>query len=92
MTIYLTDNAPTQFELIPNDIWMEIRGARGGFQINRLTEDDFMFRQSLWQGFSIGEAAAHTLDINVGFDAGRALAWVVTAGLLTGICQNRGED
>jgi len=83
MAIYLSDTAPAQFELIPNDIWIEIRGARGEFQVNRLTEDNFMFRQSLLQGLSIGEAAARVLDINAGFVPGRALISVLTAGLLT---------
>jgi hypothetical protein len=92
MTIYLSDNAPAQFELIPDDIWIEIRGARGKFEVNRLTEDAFTFRQSLLRGASIGEAAADVLDKNAGFDSGRALASVLTAGLLTGICENRGED
>jgi hypothetical protein len=91
MTIYLSDNAPAHFELIPNDVWIEIRGARGEFQINRLAEDDLIFRQSLLQGFSIGEAAAHVLGINAGFDAGRALASALTAGLVTGH-ENRGKD
>ena len=39
MGIYLSDNAPAQFELIPNDVWIEIRGARGEFQINRLCQN-----------------------------------------------------
>ena len=91
MTIYLSDNAPVRFELIPKTVWIEIRGARGTFQVNRLTEDDFMFRQALLQGVSIGEAAGRVLDINAGFDPCCALASVLTAGLLTGIRENRGE-
>jgi hypothetical protein len=91
MTIYLSDNAPAQFELIPNDLWIEIHGARGEFQVHRLTADDFMFRQSLLRGVSIGEAAAHALDINAGFDPGLALASVLAAGLLTGIREIEGE-
>jgi hypothetical protein len=83
LTIYLSDSAPAQFELMPKDVWIEIRGSRGEFQVNRLTAEDFMFRQSLLQGFSIGEAAARVLDINDGFDPGRALASIVTSGLIT---------
>jgi hypothetical protein len=36
-TIYLTDNAPDEFRLSPVDVWLEIRGARGEFQLNRLS-------------------------------------------------------
>jgi hypothetical protein len=38
MTAYLTDNVPDRFELEPADVWIEIRGARGEFQLNRLNE------------------------------------------------------
>lgn len=70
MTIYLSDNAPARFELRPNNVWVEIRGARGEFQVTRLTEEDFTFRQSLLRGAAIGEAAGHAQDINAGFDFG----------------------
>jgi hypothetical protein len=83
LTMYLNDSVPAQFELIPGDVWIEIRGARGEFQVNRLTAEEFMFRQSLLQGLSIGEASARVLDVNDGFDPGPALASIVTAGLIT---------
>jgi hypothetical protein len=92
MTVYLSDNAPAQFELRPEGVWIEIHGARGEFQMNRLIEEDFMFRQSLLQGFSIGAAAARVLDLNPGFDPGPALVSIVKAGLLTAISERRGEN
>jgi hypothetical protein len=37
LKIYLTDNAPDEFRLSPDDVWLEVRGARGEFQVNRLS-------------------------------------------------------
>jgi hypothetical protein len=37
LKIYLTDNAPSEFRLSPDDVLLEIRGARGEFQVNRLS-------------------------------------------------------
>ena len=33
---YLTATAPGQFEMVPVDLWIEVRGCRGEFQLNRL--------------------------------------------------------
>jgi hypothetical protein len=46
MKFYLTDTAPDRFELLPADIWIQVRGARGEFQLNRvepkeITRDHF---------------------------------------------------
>lgn len=38
ITLYLTDNAPARFELEPVDLWIQIRGDRGEFQLNRVQE------------------------------------------------------
>jgi hypothetical protein len=38
MTAYLTDNVPDRFQLEPAAVWIEIRGARGEVQLNRLNE------------------------------------------------------
>ena len=37
MAIFLTDNAPEQFTLRREDIWLEIRGLRGALQMHRLS-------------------------------------------------------
>jgi hypothetical protein len=38
LKIYLTDNAPDEFAMAPDEVWLEIRGARGEFQVNRLSK------------------------------------------------------
>lgn len=92
MTTYLTDEAPDQFEMTPTDVWVEIRGARGEFQWHRLEEEEFIFRRSLWQGSSIGDAAERALDTNARFDPGRALPSVLNAGLVTALRQTNEEQ
>jgi hypothetical protein len=93
LTAYLTESAPARFELIPADVWIEVRGARGKFQLSRLAEEEFVFRRWLAQGVSIGPAAERALDSNGEFDPGRALGSLLAAGLVIGLNQKqRGEN
>ncbi len=85
MKLYLMETAPDYFELSPDDVWIEVRGARGEFQLNRLDAASFTFRKSVLEGRSIGDAADCALDINPGFDPGPALAALIAEGLITGI-------
>jgi len=87
MVLYLNDTAPDQLELIPCDGCIEIRGARGEFQINRLETGDSIFRQCIFAGLSIGAAAERALDASRCFDPGRALAALLESGLVTAIRQ-----
>ncbi len=48
--LYLSDAAPERFSLDPADIYLEIRGARGAFQINRLPPGAYAFRAALPTG------------------------------------------
>jgi hypothetical protein len=85
MMIYLSGATPDRFAMEPKDTYIEIRGARGEFQLNRMEPAEFIFRKSLSEGHSLGDAAECALDQNHGFDPGRALAALVGSGLLTGI-------
>jgi hypothetical protein len=85
MKLYLTDTAPERFELPHGDVWIEVRGARGEFHINRLDAAEFNFRKSILRGRSIGDASALALDVDTVFDPGRALAALINAGLVTAI-------
>ena len=80
--LYLTETAPNQLEFAPADVWIEVRGARGAFQLNRLDTGDFTFRKSVSEGGSIGEAAELALDVDETFDPGQALAALVAAGFV----------
>jgi hypothetical protein len=85
MKLYLTNTAPDQLSLARCDVWIEIRGARGEFQINRLEPGEFTFRKAGLEGRSIGDAAERAMESNAAFEPGRALAALVTDGLVTAI-------
>jgi hypothetical protein len=82
MKLYLTETTPNQLELAPSDVWIEVRGARGEFQLNRLDAGGFTFRKSASQGRSIGEAAELALDVDEMFDPGQALAELLAGGFV----------
>jgi len=44
MGTYLTNSAPEQFLLRQEDVWLEVRGARGELHMNRLSHADFVAR------------------------------------------------
>ena len=92
MSMYLTNTAPDEFKLAPADVWIEVRGARGEFHLDRLAADEFTLRQSILKGLTIGDAAERALEVNSAFDPGRSLAAVISEGLVTAIRQkNPGE-
>jgi hypothetical protein len=83
--LYLTEKAPDQFHLSAADVWLEVRGARGEFQINRLDVAEFEFRKAVQDGRTIGAAAELALDANAKFDPGRCFTKLMTDGLVTAI-------
>jgi Putative DNA-binding domain len=80
MKLYLSEMAPSEYRLAPADVWLEVRGARGEFQINRLDSAEFIFRKAILDGQSIGAAAERALDENDEFNVGHAFAMLVTGG------------
>lgn len=80
MKLYLSEAAPSEYRLAPANVWLEMRGARGEFQINRLVAAEFVFRKAILDGRSIGTAAEDALDANAEFDVGRAFTMLVTSG------------
>ncbi len=85
MKLFLTDTAPDQLELAPGDLWIEVRGARGEFQLDRLDAGVFTFRKSVAEGHSIGESAGLALDVDETFDPGHALAALLAGGFVVQI-------
>jgi hypothetical protein len=80
MKLYLSETAPSEYRLAVAEVGLEVRGARGSFQINRLDTAEFIFRKAILDGRSIGAAAEHALDENAEFEVGRAFAMLVTSG------------
>jgi len=85
MNLYLTETAPDHFYLSPADVWLEVRGARGEFQFTRLNAAEFIFRKSVLEGRSIGDAAERALDAEAGFDPAQALEALIAASLIIAI-------
>jgi hypothetical protein len=85
LKLYLTEAAPDTMEFEPAQIWIEIRGARGEFRMNRLESGEFRFRSSIVEGRSVCDACEVALDADPGFDPGVALAALVMEGLLIAI-------
>ena len=92
MMFYLNDTAPDQLALIPCDLGIEIRGARGEFQIKRLEAGDLIFRQSVSSGLSIGAAAERAFEVSRCFDPAHSFAALLESGLVTAIRQPQKES
>lgn len=79
--LFLSDAAPERYTLDAEDVFLEVRGARGTFSMTRLDRATFTFRHALWRGATVGEAAEQALDVEPAFDAGRGLVQTIAAGL-----------
>lgn len=84
MTLFLRKTAPEQPTLGEEAVWIEARGARGEVGLNRLTEGEWTFREALWRGWPIGEAADRAWHVEPRFDPGAALAAMLSRALVTG--------
>jgi Putative DNA-binding domain len=91
LELFLSDSAPASYALDAEDVFLEVRGARGAFSIVRLDAGTFAFRQALLRGNTIGEAAEQALDADATFDAGQGLVQLTAAGLATAI-HDTGEE
>jgi hypothetical protein len=61
MKLYLTETAPDHWSIEPADVSLEIRGARGAFQITRLEPAGFAFRNAVQEGRSIADAVGRAI-------------------------------
>jgi len=93
MKLYLTGTAPSEYRLAPENVWLEVRGARGEVKIDRLDIADFLFRKAISEGRSIADAAELALDASADFDVCRAFTTLVNGGYVAAITHsNRGDN
>lgn len=85
MEFYLTDTAPDRLELEPEGVWIELRGQRGEFSMNRLPHAEFAFRKHLSEQNSIGDAIDCACEKDATFDARQALAAILADGMITAV-------
>jgi uncharacterized protein len=78
---YLSGAVPGRYAFDPAEVYLEIRGARGEFRIERLAQPEFVFRSAIAGGATIGAAAERALYVDATFDPGQALLRLVSAGL-----------
>lgn len=82
---WLANSVPAGLRLADASVWIEARGARGSFRLNRMTEGEFEFRVALSRGASLRQAAERAIDIDPTCDPARALSSLIEARIVTGI-------
>lgn len=89
IALYLGGDPPDRFVLEPEQVWLQFRGARGKFGVERVESAEFAFRRALAGGRSLGAAAECGLSARGDFDPGAALAAVFATGLVAEIGRSR---
>jgi hypothetical protein len=82
LDLFLSESAPDRYEFLPQDVYLEIHGRRGAFDINRLGAGAFAFRRSLAAGETVGAAAAQAIETEPQFEPRSALAALLAVGLV----------
>lgn len=85
MTLFLSDSAPDSLTLDGEELRLELRGARGAFGFSRLSPDDFVFRNAIADGATVGSAAQAALLVNAAFDLAAAFSRPFSGGLVTAV-------
>ncbi len=86
---FLTDSVPDSYALVPADTWIEVRGARGRFEIHALDDVTWTFRRALQAGLTIEQAYVGALALDDTFDLAAAFRAVIASGLLGGLATSR---
>jgi hypothetical protein len=82
LKMFVDQSAPDRYELLPQDVYLEVYGLRGAFDISRLDPGTFAFRKALAAGESIGAAAVLALEADAEFEPGGALTALMSAGFV----------
>lgn len=85
MKVYLGGTEPDQFTLADEDVWIQVRGARGDIGLARLDAPTFTFRTALLGGQALGHAVEQALGRDAAFDAPSALRMLIAEGLVASI-------
>jgi hypothetical protein len=89
---YLAGDAPNQYALRQEPVWLELRGCRGELWLNRVTKGDYVFRQAVAGGTALERAAEIAIRFDGSFEPGRAVLDMVRAGLVTSVTQAEGAE
>ena len=89
---FLAGEAPHQYALRREPVWLELRGCRGELWWNRLTKGDYVFRQAVADGSTLERAAELAIAADEDFEPGRATLAMLHAGLVIGVTQAEGGE
>lgn len=81
----LSKSAPDRLEFAPENVWLELRGARGHFNWKRLTASEFAFRAAFLAADPLGAAAESGLAKDPQFDVSMAIASLFAERLVTAL-------
>lgn len=82
MQMFLDGSAPREYVIEPTDLFLEVRGARGAFSMERLGIGEFLFRESIHAGDAIGDAMERA-SAHPDFDLRNTLTALFAEGLVT---------
>lgn len=85
IAFYLSGEAPDSYALCQEALWLELRGSRGELSMRRLAQGEFVFREALTKGVSLGDAAAAAAHSDACFSPSDAVMQLLTDGLVTGV-------
>ena len=85
LDLYLTETAPDSLEFEPNSRWLEISGSRGDVRVVRLPKAEFVFREALRDGRTLGRSAESALRCDPQFDLKEAIGSLAGSGLMVGV-------
>jgi hypothetical protein len=83
--LFLAERRPEHFVFEPQPVALELRGARGSFELKRLDRASFAFRATIAGGESIATAAECALAHDAQFDVGQALSALVAERLVVAV-------
>ena len=80
---FLAGEAPDQYVLRREPVWLELRGCRAELWLNRLTKGEYVFRQAVSDGRTLECAAELAADVDESFELGHATLAMLHAGLVS---------
>ena len=81
----LRDSQPDELAFAPRESFLQLRGARGQFTLQKLAPGPFAFRSQLAGGQGLAAAAVSGAAAQPGFDLPAALAVLFAEGLVTSL-------
>jgi hypothetical protein len=89
---YLAGDAPSQYELRHERVWLELRGCRGELWLNRLPKGDYVFRQAVAEGARLGHAAEFAVRVDEDFEPRAGMLAMLHECLVTEVAHAKGGE